>query len=178
MRNFTLVVPLVALGLAVSACERQERTAREELSIAAQEDPGYETDEPAAVIPVPDDAGGRTLTGNLAEMNNSGASGVVTLTPQNGQTLIQLSVTGVQPETQLRPTIHRGGCDEVGQLVHELQLVRVEGTGLAAENVTLNQPVEAVADGFHSGRIYPEAGFQSPPIACAELPTTAAPTRM
>jgi hypothetical protein len=179
MKRFALFSVVCAVGLGLSACERDERTAREQLSTAASEDPGYATDAPAAVVPVPDTAGGgRTMTGNLAEMNNSGASGVVTVTPRNGQTWIQLSVTGAQPNTQLRPTIHRGGCDEVGQLVHELELLPVPAGGLAAANVTLPQPVESIADGFHSVRIYPQAGFQSPPISCAELPTTAAETRM
>jgi hypothetical protein len=169
---------LLGFGLGLSACERDERTAREELATAAQEDPGYRTDEPAAVVPVPDIHGGQTLTGNLAEMNNSGASGVVTVTPQNGQTMIQLSLTGVQPDTRLTPTIHRGRCDEVGQLVHQLERIQVEPTGLAAANLTLNLQVQAIADGRHSVRIYPEAGYQTPPLACAELPTTAAPTRL
>jgi hypothetical protein len=178
MKRLAQFAIVFAVGLGISACERDERTARQELSTAAQEDPGYATDAPAAVVAVPDTAGGRTLTGNLAEMNNSGASGVVTVTPRNGQTLIQLSVTGAQPDTQLRPTIHRGGCDEVGQLVHELEQIRVENTGLAAANLTIPQHVETIADGFHSVRIYPQGGFQTPPISCAELPTTAAETRM
>jgi hypothetical protein len=179
MKRIVVLVPVLITGLVLGACERDERTARQELSTTAREDPGYATDAPAAVVPVPDTEGlGRTLTGNLAEMNNSGASGVLTLTPQNGGTLMQLSVTGVQPNTQLRPTIHRGRCNEVGQLVQELQMIRVEATGLAAANLTLNQRVESIADGYHSVRIYPEQGFQTPPIACADVPTTAAPTRL
>jgi hypothetical protein len=179
MKKLAMFSIVCVVGLGVSACERDERTARQELSTAAREDPGYATDDPAAVVSVPDTAGGgQTMTGNLAEMNNSGASGVVTVTPRNGQTLIQLSVTGVQPGTQLRPTIHRGGCDQVGQLVHELERIRVENTGLAAANLTIPQHVETITDGFHSVRIYAEGGFQTPPISCAELPTTAAETRM
>jgi hypothetical protein len=168
-----------ALCLAVIAgCERDERTARQQLGTTAQEDRGYRTDEPAAVTPVPDTAGGRTLTGNLAEMNNSGASGVVTVTPVNGQTLVQLSVTGAQPNTRMMPTIHRGGCGEVGQLVDQLEPFAVEPTGVALANLTLDRQVETIADGRHSVRVYPEQGHLAPPIACAELPPTAAETRM
>jgi hypothetical protein len=170
-----------ALALCVSvagACERDERTARQEVSTAAREDPGFATDEPVRVIPVPDTAGGRTLTGNLVEMNNSGATGVVTVTPVNGQTLIQLSLTGVQPNTQVIPTVHLGGCDEVGQRVEQLEAFTVEPTGAALANITLDRVVETIADGRHSVRIYPEQGQMAPPIACAELPTTAAETRM
>jgi hypothetical protein len=168
-----------ALCLGVAAgCERDERTARQELSRQAQEDRGYRTDEPAGVTAVPDTAGGRTLTGNLVEMNNSGATGVVTVTPVDGQSMIQLSLTGVQPTTQMLPTIHLGGCDDVGRLVEQLEAFTVEPTGAALANITVNRQVESFADGRHSIRIYPEQGHMAPPIACAELPTTAAETRM
>jgi len=178
MKRITLFSLAIAVGFGATACERGERTARQELSTTAREDPGYESDAPASVTAVPDTAGGQTLFGNLAEMNNSGTSGVVTVTPQNGQTQILLAVSGAQPNTQVRPTIHRGGCDEVGRLVHELQPIRVEGTGLAEESMTLNVRIDQIADGWHSVRVYPQAGYQSPPIACAELPTTAAETRI
>jgi hypothetical protein len=180
MTRTSLFCLLAAAGIAVGACGRDERTARQELSTSAREDPGYGTDAPATVVPVPDTtaAGGQTLTGNLAEMNNSGTRGVVTVTPRDGQTLIQLSVTGAQPNTSLMPTVHRGRCDEVGQLVHQLERIQVEGSGRVGANITLNQPVQAIADGQHSVRIYPEAGYQTPPISCAELPTTAGTTRM
>jgi hypothetical protein len=174
MRPLAFLFLLAAAG-AAAACGNDERTAREELAVTASEDPGYRTDEPAAVTPVPGRAGdGTTLTGNLAEMGNSGASGVVTLTPQNGQTLIQLSVTGVQPDAELRPTIHRGGCAEAGRLAHELERIRVEGTGLAIGNITVPLAVRAIADGLHSVRIYSEAGLQAPPLACADIPPAAA----
>jgi hypothetical protein len=180
MRRSVLFCLIAAAGVALGGCERDERTARQQLSAAADEDPGYSTDAPAMVVPVPDTTanGGNTMTGNLAEMNNSGAGGVITVTQQNGSTWIQLSVTGVQPNTSVMPTVHRGGCGEVGQLVHQLERVQVDGTGIANANLTLNQPVQSIADGYHSVRIYPQAGYQTPPIACAELPATAATTRI
>jgi hypothetical protein len=178
MRRLTLLLATAAIGL-TAGCEREERTARQELATTAQEDPGYATDTAAAVVAVPDTAGGQTLTGNLAEMGNSGASGVVTLTPRNGQTLMQLSVTGVQPGMRLLPTVFRGGCQEPGQEVHRLQALEVGQPGAALENVVVPVPVQSIADGTHSVRIYPEAGYpQTPALACAEIPTTAAPTRM
>lgn len=179
MKRLVLMFTVSTLGL-VAACESDERTAQEEVSIAAQEDPGFTSEAPTAVVPVPDTAGGRTLTGNLADMGNSGASGVVTLTPRNGQTLIQLSVTGVQPGMRLQPTVHRGRCGDAGELAHRLEVIEAAPTGAALADVFVGGPVESVADGAHSVRIYAEAGFdgQVPALACADIPTTAAGTRM
>lgn len=166
------IVPAVSLmvGLSLAACGPDHRTDREELAGAAIEERGYATDEPAPVVPVPDTAGGQTMTGNLAEMGRSGVSGVITLRPDDGRTVVELSATGAEPQTQLRPTVHRGACDEAGELVRELDAVVVETTGLATATLDLGVPVEQVADGRHSVRLYPAGGLQVPPLACAELP--------
>jgi hypothetical protein len=173
MKPTTTLFALILTGGLLSACGPDDRTAREELAVTASEDPGYATDQPAAVTPVPGTEDAQTLTGNLAEMGNSGASGVVTLTSRDGGTLIQLSVTGAQPGTELRPTIHRGRCGMDGEMARELERMRVEDVGLASANLTVPMPVNAIADGAHSVRIYPEAGFASPPLACADIPPAA-----
>jgi len=175
MKRSTTLMGLVLAGGLLAACGPDDRTAREDLAVAASEDPGYATDQPAAVTPVPATEDAQTLTGNLAEMGNSGASGVVTLTSRNGQTLIQLSVTGTQPGMELRPTIHRGGCGMDGEMARELERMRVEDVGLASANLMVPMPVNAIADGAHSVRIYPEAGYASPPLACADIPRAAPP---
>jgi hypothetical protein len=168
-----------ALAVAfAAACGPEDRTAREELAVAADEDRGFRTDEPAAVVPVPDTLGtGLTMTGNLMEMGGSGASGVVTITPEDGATLVRLSLTGVQPNTQAIPTIHRGACAEPGQLVEQLQPVPIEGTGLGTANLVVDLPTQTIADGLHSIRVYPEAGLDVAPLACADLPEAAEPGR-
>jgi hypothetical protein len=172
-----MMIPLVA-GVFSASCERPEETAREELSIAAREDPGYETEAPVDIHAVPDTAGGRTLMGNLAEMRNSGVRGVVTFTPADGQSQIHLSITGVQPNTLAVTTIERGTCQQVGVVVEQLDAIQVEETGVATATITLDRTIESFADGQHSIRVYPEQGMQAPPVSCSEIPRTAAPTAM
>lgn len=179
MHRKLLLSATLLLVAGVSGCEREPRTAREELAITAQEEPGFRTEEPAPLTPVPDTAADQTIFGNLAEMGNSGASGTVTLRAKDGQTEVMLSVTGAQPNTSIVPTIHEGACAEAGTLREQLSAVRVEETGLASATLRASVPFAALADGRHSVRVYPEAGTTGvPPIACAEVPTRAAPGRM
>ncbi|CAN5795785.1 hypothetical protein BH23GEM3_BH23GEM3_05510 [soil metagenome] len=177
MKNGAFLYMTLAAVLGVAACGADDTTPREELAIASQEDRGYRTDQPAGVVAVPD-TGGITLTGNLAEMNNSGTSGTVTLRGVHGQTELLLSLRGAQPGTSVRPTIHRGLCDEVGEPVRQLEPVEMEQTGIGTATITVETPVQQVADGRHSVRIYPEQGFQSPPLACAAIPSPAGESRM
>ena len=79
-----------------------------------------------------------TETVVLAQQNESGETGVATLTEENGRLMVTLNMTG-SPEGVAQPAhIHTGACPDVGGVVYPLTNV-MDGVSETTLEVTMDQ---------------------------------------
>lgn len=192
MRRSALLA--LALAAAVGACSVEDRpadrgippgtTSREagevetravtdaSQNVGSGEEPPY-ADGRAPVIAVPNPGGGRTVTGSLAPVNDSGVAGSVTLAEAGaGATIVSVSVTQGQPDAAYRVAVNRGRCGSTGQEVAAVGAgVRMGAARSGAVTDTLRLDAAAVMDGRHSVTVNgANAGPATPPLACADIP--------
>ncbi len=83
----------------------------------------------------PDDAMMEESTVVLSEQNDSQESGIATITEENGQITVSLTMTGA-PETAQPAHIHTGSCPTPGAVVYPLSNV-VDGMSETTIDITL-----------------------------------------
>lgn len=110
-----------------------------------------------------DVAGARTLTLDLAAQNGSGQSGTAQLTADREKTRIVVEVAN-PPEVAQPSHVHKGTCDEIGDVVAPLENV-VDGR---AESVVDMSLAELRRGGLIVHAHKSEAEYDTS-VACAEI---------
>jgi hypothetical protein len=111
-----------------------------------------------------DFAGARALTLDLAAQNGSGQSGMARLTADGEKTHIVVEVANA-PEVAQQSHVHKGTCDEIGDVVAPLENV-VDGK---AESVVDMSLPELRRGGLIVHAHKSEAEYDTS-VACAEIP--------
>jgi hypothetical protein len=158
--------------------EIAERTAYEELAVAADTAEGYRSSDPAAVTPVQGTGtvgGPLTVTGNLRGVTPDFPPGTVTVVeagPNTTQFMITLQ-RAFAVGTPIEIAIVRGDCVRTGDVVRTIAQAEIPETGIVTETFTAPIPMRPLLDGRHSLRIANPVQPGDPVVvyACAELPT-------
>lgn len=106
----------------------------------------------------------------LGELNNSGVTGEATITPQNGNTRVVLTIRGARPNATVQAHIHRGSCDAQGPVAAPLEAVNTDATGMGTSTSTVNVPGMTVMNGQHYVQAHTAGADPGPPTACADIP--------
>lgn len=87
----------------------------------------------------------QTKTVTLKEQNDSGESGTLVLTTENGKTRAVLTING-EPAGSSQPAhIHTGACESIGAVLYPLNLV-VNGTSTTLLNIPIATILESTTD--------------------------------
>jgi hypothetical protein len=165
---------VLALGVALGAC----RTVDEDESVIDTDrttwgyDPASADTNPVRdveVVPRPEQT---IATGRLAEVNNSGVTGAVTVRGIAGATEIVMNAVGLPEGTQqVEAALVRGPCEATGADVAPIGPLPVGVGNVAAVTDTLRMDPGQVLDGNHAIVVRgAPAGPGVPPLACAALP--------
>lgn len=151
------LVAIIFVTTVSLACMKQEEMTSEE---AATEETGRAGKEVAA-----EEAGmSEPMTSDLSELNDSGVSGTVTLTPMENQTKVTINLTGA-PEGGVHPAhIHKGTCDNLGAPTYPLNDIR-NGTS----ETTIDATVEAITSEAHAVNVHKSPEELSSYVACGEI---------
>ena len=149
---------LLALPIALAACGGEEETDTALLTdTATAARPAESTADPAmAAMPT---------TVALQAVGTSGASGQATVTPNAGQTQVQVQLTGATPGPH-PGHIHSGTCAAIGPVVHALPEITAGADGSGSAEATVPLDANTVLNGQHLISYHGEGGA---PIACGEL---------
>ena len=149
------------------AYEARRDTAAPPIQARVEADPQVTTDTSADAA-ISAGAGMASHTFNLTGLNNSTATGQVTVRPVGEQEVeVAINLSGVEANAQRNAAIYRGTCANPGTTVEALQDV---GTGMEAQSTTTLQiPLTQLLAGDHVVIVREDAMGQSNPIACAEL---------
>jgi hypothetical protein len=121
----------------------------------------------AAVAPVA--AQEDPVTVSLDEVNESRYSGTVTLTPENDQTVVSISLVmpAVLDDENGEPielAIHEGTCDDPGEVAHELE---AEAAGLSV--TTVDASIDELTGGGYLIALHEGGDAENGLLACGEL---------
>lgn len=116
----------------------------------------------AAIAPVAADE--HEVTVDLSEVDGSGVSGTATLTEEDGQTMVDISLDGT-PEGGVHPVhIHAGTCDDLGDVVFPLEDVE---EGMSSS--TVDASIDDIMAAQHSINVHLSADEISVYVACGEI---------
>ena len=101
----------------------------------------------------------------LSVLNDSGQSGIVTLTPMGTKTRVDLSLTNITPGVSQPAHIHSGSCDTLGGVVYPLTSV---SNGLST--TTVDASIFALLQGVYAINVHRSAAEISVYTACGDLP--------
>lgn len=101
------------------------------------ESPDQYTAPTSAMSPSPSAMGGEAVI-NLDGVNNSNQTGTAKLTEENGQTKVEISLTGFTKDIEQPAHIHLGECPGVGSVKYPLTSI-VNGASVTTLAVTLEQ---------------------------------------
>ncbi|HEX3035485.1 MAG TPA: CHRD domain-containing protein [Thermodesulfobacteriota bacterium] len=100
----------------------------------------------------------------LSELNDSGVSGTVTLTPMENQTKVTVNLTGA-PEGGIHPAhIHEGTCDNLGKPAYPLNDIK-NGTS----ETTIDATTETLTSGKYAINVHKSPEELSAYVACGEI---------
>jgi hypothetical protein len=167
---------LLSLPLGLVACGRGAdniNTDRENLAVTADTSSTY--GDPNAAAPmtrVPDSGANMTVAGQLAEVNNSGVGGTLSLTAIPAGTRIMLSVSNVQAGSTLEIALEPGKCGTPSQGNNVVGTMPIDASGGGSTTVDAPIPATTVMNGQHSLVVKtPQAGPATPPLGCADIPS-------
>ena len=106
-----------------------------------------------------------SLVVNLAEQNDSGQTGTATLTEEEGQVTVTLSLLDFPEDIPQPAHIHLGACPDVGAVAYPLTNV-VNGESVTVLDVTLAQLESEAPLGINVHQSVPEASIYT---ACGDL---------
>lgn len=115
-------------------------------------------------------AGERTETIPLRELNDSGVTGTVVLSEQGAATRISIQLTGDAVTGDHVAHLHDGTCEAPGEYTYTLNPVSAEGTSETVVNLTLD---ELLAGGYMVN-VHPDEANWDTWMVCGELTTTSA----
>lgn len=107
-----------------------------------------------------------SITLELGEQNESGESGMATLTEVDGQLQVVLSMTGFPEDTPQPAHIHEGSCPDVGPVTYPLTNV-LNGDSETMLEVTLAQLASEMPLAINVHKSGPEASVY---VSCGDLP--------
>jgi hypothetical protein len=110
-------------------------------------------------------AGEEAITLDLEEVDGSGVEGNVRLAAVNGETDVEVLITAGLEDDAVHPVnIHEGTCDDLGEIVHELEDIvgGVSETQIEAELMDL-------MDGNHSVSVQLSEDEADVSVACATI---------
>ena len=104
------------------------------------------------------------MTSELNELNGSGVSGTVTLTPVDSKTKVTINLTGA-PQGGVEPAhIHEGTCDNLGKPAYPLNDIK-NGTS----ETTVDATADTLASGKYAINVHKSAQDMSTYVACGEI---------
>ena len=116
----------------------------------------------AAIAPV---AGQDTVDFDLDEVDDSGVTGSVTMTADNGSTTVSIELDGA-PEDGVHPVhIHEGTCDDLGDVAYPLEDV-VDGQSESTVDVELSN----LLGGGYAINVHLSAEEMATWVACGNVP--------
>jgi hypothetical protein len=123
-----------------------------------------------ATVAAQDDEG---VSINMEPVDDSGYSGTVTLTPENGETFVSISLAfpvdlDAENDEPYELAIHEGTCDDPGDIAHEL-----EGEEAGLSQTTVDASIDELTDGEYLIALHQGGDAESGILACGEI--TAAP---
>ena len=102
---------------------------------------------------------------NLAEQNDSGEMGTISLVETNGQVMVTLTTQGAPEEVPQPAHIHTGSCPDVGGVAYPLTNV-VNGESETLLDVTMEQLESEMPLAINVHKSVPEASVYT---ACGDL---------
>lgn len=115
-------------------------------------------------------AGERSETIPLRELNDSGVTGTVVLSEQGAATRISIQLQGAAVTGDHVAHLHNGTCEAPGEYTYTLNPVSAEGTSETVVNMTLDELVS----GGYMVNVHPDEANWDTWMVCGELTTTAA----
>jgi len=111
-----------------------------------------------------------TFTRGMAPSQN--ASGRAQLRIQNGNLVVTLTASGLEPGSTHPAHIHTGSCQEQGAIVHPLQSLVANSAGNASSTTTVNNVSSIPSSGWyvnvHRG-VYLNSQIDFDPIICGNV---------
>jgi len=148
------------IALTLAACPDQDRD-------VAIEDPTLApTEEPAPALPAAERA-------DLREVQGSGVTGEVHVTPRDNDVEVMLMVQNGPPNESLGSRIHSGTCESPGPELARLDAVSTDDMGMGQSETTVGHAPHLIMDGNHIVAVHaPGADVERDvPIACATIPS-------
>jgi hypothetical protein len=112
-----------------------------------------------------EDAAQESSVVTLSAQNDSGMSGVATLTGMNGNTFVELNLTGAPVDVTQPAHIHTGSCADIGGVVYPL-IFPVNGIS----QTTLTVPLDTILANLPLAlNVHKSAAEASVYVACGDL---------
>jgi len=158
-----LVVPV-----ALVACERRTKT---NVSTTDTSMTTTKTETTTMAMPSPSTApSGGEMKVNYEPLNNSGVRGEATLMAKGDSTQITVRLTGAPAGGTHEGHIHRGTCQNIGEVVAALDPITIGSDGTGTMTKTVPIPVATVADGQHVIAYHEAGGKPGKWVTCAAIP--------
>ncbi len=117
-------------------------------------------------------AGERTETIPLRELNDSGVTGTVVLSEQGSATRISIQLTGDAVTGDHIAHLHDGTCEAPGEYTYTLNPVSAQGTSETVVNMTLDE----LLTGGYIVNVHPDEANWDTWMVCGELTTATTAT--
>lgn len=101
-------------------------------------------------------------------------SGTAIFRSSGQQTGVDVTVNGLQPNTQHVLHVHSGTCEAEGGIIIPLPDLTANASGTATATATIDRPINQVATGQTYITVHAESVLPSPTIACGNIPVAAA----
>ncbi len=110
------------------------------------------------------------MTLSLDEVNGSGMSGTVTLTPRGDSTVVELTLNGARAGESVQSHIHFGTCQAPGGVVAPLHSVQIGSDGSGTSRTTVLRHQLDAARTEHGSLLVQAHSANMRPAACADVP--------
>jgi len=162
MNKISVIVPVILIviiaGFLIFAT--QQSTPSEEEAMTEKEDGGAIMDKEEPVMK-------KELVIGLLEQNDSGESGIATLTEIEGQTRVFIETVGTTADIPQPVHIHEGSCAELGGVNYPLTNV-INGASETTVDVLFEQLTKELPLAINIHRSGPEIDVY---VACGDFPT-------
>jgi hypothetical protein len=116
---------------------------------------------------------------SLDEMQGSGTTGEVAVTPRDGETHIVVEVMNAPRDESLDVRLHSGTCQNPGPEIANIGTIRTTDDGRGAIDATVGHPPAQILDGNHLAVVWASAdwrnGVRDPADPVATQPGTTQP---
>lgn len=158
---FALAVPV-----ALVACERRTET---NVSTTDTTMTTTQTETTTMATPAPAPSGGE-MRATFEPLNNSGVRGEATFMAKGDSTQITVRLTGAPAGGTHQGHIHRGTCQNIGDVVAALDPITIGSDGTGTMTKTVPIPIATVMNGQHVIAYHEAGGNPGKWVTCAAIP--------